>query len=262
MTIQEAITILDQTFHPEYQEDYDNSGFLLGDTATPLRGILVALDLTPAVIDEAVELGDVNLIVTHHPFIFRGVKRLTDGSETGRMVMSLIKNDIAVYAAHTNLDNLPWGVSAALAEQLGLQHCRILHENKEDIGAGMVGELPEPMPLRPFLQKVKTVTGIPFVRHSSNQAFKQSNIRKVALCGGSGSEFIGDAIAVQADIYLTADLKYHDFQRSTDRMVLADIGHYESEQFAKDVIYRALLKKFSNFALRISERQHSIVRYI
>ena len=140
----EVIAWLDGEFHPEYQEDYDNSGFLLGSAASTYRGALVALDLTPAVVDEAAKHG-LSLIVTHHPFIFRGVRRLTDGSETGRMVMDLIKNDISVYAAHTNLDNLPWGVNGELAVKLGLRQTRILKPFATDagLGAGMVGELAE-----------------------------------------------------------------------------------------------------------------------
>lgn len=268
MKTREVIEWLDATFKPEYQEDYDNSGFLLGDARSDYRGALVALDLTPAVVDEAVRMG-ASLIVTHHPFIFTGVKRLTDGSATGRMVMTLAKNDIAVYAAHTNLDNLPWGVSGVLAAKLGLEQCKVLSvkcetEGGGSVGAGMVGELPEPAPVEGFLQKVKEVTGIPFVRVSPLDAARCAprTVRRVALCGGSGAEFIGDALRAGADIYLTADLKYHDFQRTDGRMVLADIGHYESEQFAKEIIFRAISEKFSNFACRISDVQQGIVSYI
>ena len=285
----EVIGWLDATFKPEYQEDYDNSGFLLGNSQSDYRGALVALDLTPEVVDEAVALG-MSLIVTHHPFIFTGVKRLTDASETGRMVMALVKNDISVYAAHTNLDNLPWGVSGALAERLGVRECEVLSVKCEvgdmAVGAGMVGELPEPMNVEDFLAKVKTVLGLPIVRvaplltkpvsseqcsvFSDAAAPDQLNtehstlntVKRVALCGGSGAEFIDDAMRAGADIYLTGDLKYHDFQRTDGRMVLADIGHYESEQFAKEIIFRAISEKFSTFACRISDVQYSIVAYI
>ena len=266
MKTREVIEWLDTTFHPEYQEDYDNSGFLLGDAQSDYKGALVALDLTPAVVDEAVQLG-MSLIVTHHPFIFSGVKRLTTASETGRMVMQLAKNDISVYAAHTNLDNLSWGVSGILAQKLGLKKCEVLSvkcETPQPVGAGMVGELEEPMAVEDFLKSVKSLTGIPFIRISPLITNQSSfiTVKRVALCGGSGSEFIGDALRAGADIYLTADLKYHDFQRPEGRMVLADIGHYESEQFAKDIIFRAISEKFSNFACRISETQQGIVKYI
>ena len=262
----DVIKWLDATFHPEYQEDYDNSGFLLGNSQSDYRGALVALDLTPAVVDEAVRHG-MSLIVTHHPFIFTGVKRLTDASETGRMVMTLAKNGISVYAAHTNLDNLPWGVSGVLAQKLGLRNCHILKgmdgAHDDSIGAGMVGDLDEPVGVELFLKRVKELIGIPFVRVSEETCHcAPLQVQRVALCGGSGAEFIGDALRAGADIYLTADLKYHDFQRANGRMVLADIGHYESEQFAKDIIFHALSEKFCNFACRISETQQGIVNYI
>ncbi len=261
MKTREIIDYLDITFHPEYQEDYDNSGFLLGDARTEYKGALVALALTPAVVDEAVALG-MSLIVTHHPFIFTGVKRLTDASATGRMAIELIKNDICVYAAHTNLDNMPDGVNGILGEKLGLQNCRILKPfaTDDNLGAGMVGELAEPVAVDEFLRGVKATLGLPTVRTSAHDGTKP--VRRVAICGGAGAEFIGDALAAKADVYLTADLKYHDFQRPEGRMVLADIGHYESEQFAKEIIFRAISEKFSTFACRISDSQMGMVSYI
>lgn len=260
ISIGEVINFLDKTFRPELQEDYDNAGFLLGDSTMSYSGTLVALDLTSAVVEEAVNEG-LNLIVTHHPFIFSGLKRITDRTEAGRIVIKLIKNKISVYAAHTNLDNLPWGVNGILAEKLGLKDCRILRQSSVDnIGAGMVGMLPKETEADKFLLKVKKLTGQPSIR-TSNHNPKQ-DVRRVALCGGSGSEFIPDAIAAKADLYLTADLKYHDFQRAEGRIVIADAGHYETEQFAKEIISRTISEKFRNFAACISERQHAIVQYI
>ncbi len=272
MKTSEVIAYLDEVMHPEYQEDYDNSGFLLGDSRSDYSGSLVALDMTEAVADEAIAAG-LNLIVTHHPFIFRGVRRLTDRDTTGRVAMRLIEHGICLYAAHTNLDNLPWGVNGALARQLGLRNCRVLRKMQGaseapvaaggSIGAGLVGELAEPEAADSFLRRVKAVTGIPFIRTSPfSIPNTQSTIKRVAICGGSGADFIGDALAARADIYLTGDLKYHDFQRTDGRMLLADIGHYESEQFAKDVIFSVISEKFSNFACRISDVQRGIVSYI
>ena len=260
MTIGEVITFLDNVFHSELQEDYDNAGFLLGDSSTAYHGALVALDLTPEVIDEAIDKG-LNLIVTHHPFIFTGLKRITDRSEAGRMVMTLVQNGISVYAAHTNLDNLPWGVNGILAEKLGLRDCKILKGVQDNsIGAGMVGELEEPMEADRFLLKVKELTGQPSIRTSRHDPKRK--VKRVALCGGAGSFLIGDAIAADADLFLTADLKYHDFQRAEGRIVIVDAGHYETEQFAKGIISRTISEKFSNFACRISENQGSLVQYI
>ena len=258
-TLGEVAAWLDATFRPELQEDYDNAGFLLGDSKAAYTGTLVALDLTPEVVDEAIEQ-KLNLIVTHHPFIFRGVKRLTDRSETGRMVLKLIQQGIGVYAAHTNLDNLPWGVNGILAEKLGLRNCQILKPIDDENGAGMVGELPRSIETDRFLLKVKELTGQPSIRTSKHDPKRK--VKLVALCGGAGAEFIPDAIAAGADLYLTADLKYHDFLRGEGRIILVDAGHYETEQFAKEIIYRVISENFCNFACRISERQESIVQYI
>ena len=259
----EVIDYLDQTFHPEYQEDYDNSGFLVGSRDDEYKGALVALDLTDAVVDEALRLG-LNLIVTHHPVIFGGVKRLTADSPLGALLLKLIQHGMSVYAAHTNLDNMAWGVSGELAARLGLRECLVLCESVHGpgIGAGIVGTLPQPVAPDAFLQQVKTLIGIPTLRTSNMQDYRRPTLQRVALCGGSGAEFIADALAAGADIYLSADLKYHDFQRTDGRMLLADIGHYESEQFAKDIIFRRISEKFSNFACRISSTQKSLVHYI
>lgn len=364
MKIQEIIDYLNTTFKPAYQESYDNSGFLVGDAHQEATGALVALDLTPRLIDEAVAKG-YNLICTHHPFMFGGVKRITPADEEGRMIMKLIENHICHYAAHTNLDNLREGVSDALAERLGLTDCRVLrpiegalrklvtycptaqaetlrealykagagcignydccsyntlgtgtfranegchpfcgaigevHEEQEvrielvyekrierrlvrrlleahpyeepaydlvpianaysGAGAGAIGRLPKPMKTIDFLQHVKQVTGIPCIRTSE---LCRATVERVALCGGSGNFLIGDAKAQGADIYLTGDLKYHDFQQAEGDIVLAEIGHYESEQFAKDLIYRAISEKFTTFACQISAECRGFVRYI
>ena len=263
-TIDDVTRYLDTAFHPEYQEDYDNAGFLVGRGSDEYRGALVALDLTDEVAQEARTQG-LNLIVTHHPLIFGGVKRITDHTATGRLLLQLIGDGIAVYAAHTNLDNLKDGVNGILCRRLGLVRCRILKPfaTDEELGAGMVGELPAAEEADAFLRRVKKTLHLPVVRTSQFPvADARLSVRRVAVCGGSGAFLIGDALAAGADIYLTADLKYHDFQRTTAQMILADIGHYESEQFAKEIICDTISKKFSNFAVRISERQQSIVRYM
>ena len=262
MKLSEIIEFLDSELHPEYQEDYDNAGFLLGDPVKECTGALVALDLTPAVIDEAVSLG-ANLIVTHHPFIFGGVKRITTADTTGRMIFALIENGIAVYAAHTNLDNMKEGINGILADRLGLTDCHILRPLPSvpsgEVGAGMIGTLPYPLPAEAFLEQVKASLGLPLLRISD---VVSPVISRVAICGGAGSFLIEDAVGQQADAYLTGDLKYHDFQRAEGRITLADIGHYESEQYGKILIYSIISKKFSNFACFISRQGKSFVSYM
>ena len=217
---------------------------------------------TPDVIHEAVSL-HANLIVTHHPFIFSGIKRITPANTTGSMIFSLIQNNIAVYAAHTNLDNLSNGVNGILAFQLGLTDCHILRPMSEtsspDIGAGMIGNLPYPIPVSAFIDHVKACLGLPFLRVSD---LASPAVSRVAICGGSGSFLIDDAIRQHADIYLTGDIKYHDFQRAEGRITIADIGHYESEQFAKQLFYSVISKKFSNFACFISQQGRNFVNYM
>jgi dinuclear metal center YbgI/SA1388 family protein len=262
MTIASVISHLDAKLHPEYQEKYDNAGFLLGDPEQECRGALVALDVTDDVIEEALSLG-VNLIVSHHPMIFGGIKRITPDNALGRHIFKLIKNDIAVYAAHTNLDNLKEGVNGILAQVLGLTDCHILRQLEgqpsTEVGAGMVGLLPYPLPTQAFLEQVKVCLNLPLLRTSD---FATPSVSRVAICGGAGSFLIDDAIAQQADIYLTGDMKYHDFQRAEGRITLVDIGHFESEQFSKQLFYSIISKKFSNFACFISERGRSFINYI
>ena len=222
----------------------------------------MAVDLTPAVINEAAGLG-ANLIVTHHPFIFGGIRRITPNDTCGRMIYSLIRNNIAVYAAHTNLDNMKEGINGILADRLGLTDCHILRPLPSvpsgDVGAGMIGSLPYPIPTEAFLEQVKASLGLPMLRVSD---IASPIVSRVAICGGSGSFLIGDAIRQNADIYLTGDMKYHDFQRAEGCITLADIGHYESEQFGKEIFYSIISKKFSNFACYISRQGKSFVSYI
>lgn len=260
MKIQEIIEYLDAELHPELQEDYDNAGLQLGDLQSTCTGALVALDITEAVVEEAIESG-ANLIVTHHPMIFGGVKRISPTNVLGRMIYKLIRHDIAVYSAHTNLDNLSWGVNGVLSQVLGLTDCRILRPiaGQQQVGAGMVGHLAFPMPATAFLEQVKMSLGLPMLRVSP---VTNPVVSCVAICGGSGSFLIGDAMSAQADIYLTGDLKYHDFQRAEDRITLVDIGHFESEQFSVQLIYSIISKKFSTFASYISQQSRGFVNYM
>ena len=258
MTIRAVIDFCNERFHPEYQEDYDNAGFLLGNADAECTGVLTAIDLTPQVVDEAMQYG-LNLIVTHHPFIFGGLKRIT--TDAGRMVYKLIDNNLAVYAAHTNLDNMIDGVNGILADKLGLTESVILRPSASDsnVGSGLVGRLPNPLSFDEFCMMVKRTLSLPMLRTSVSFPPK---VERVAICGGAGSFLIGDARAARADVFLTADLKYHDFQKADQRLALLDAGHYESEQFAKELIYSVISQKFSTFACRISDSANSYIRYM
>ena len=345
------------------QESYDNSGLLVGDPNQEIEKILISLDITEAIIEEAIQ-GGFDLIISHHPVIFKGLKSLTGKTPEERVVLKAIKNDIAILALHTNLDNVMHGVNAKIAEVLDIKSYKILlpqkgslkklvvyipelhlekvrqaifkagaghignyhecsfgsngigtfkgdldtnpfvgkpgelHEeaevkfetifpsylqskvisalikshpyeevaydiyqleNKnEGVGAGIIGELQEEMDEKTFLSLLKEKMDVGWVRHTS---LRQKPIKKVALCGGSGSFLIGAAKASHADIYISGDIKYHEFFEANEQFLIADIGHYESEQFTKVLIADFLIENFPKFAVQISEHQTNPINY-
>lgn len=363
-TIREVIEVLEKFAPLQYQESYDNSGLLLGNSLTLVKGVLLSLDVTEKVVDEAIVLG-ANLIICHHPVIFGTLKSITGKSATEKIVIKCIKNDIAVYAAHTNIDNNYKGVSYKMAEKLNLEKIQPLvtspgqllklvtfipedhvkkvqdaifeagagqignydscsfningtgtfrpgegtnpfvgeinefHKEPEvrfetilpqhlrnaavdallkahpyeevayDLyplsnlnpltGAGAVGFLPNEEDEEQFFVRLKEVFSCKAVRLS---AFLNRKIKKVAVCGGSGYSFLKHAIASKADVYITADIKYHQFAEAEDKIIIADIGHYESEQFILEVFYEILLKNFSKFAVCFTKVNTNPINYL
>ena len=364
MTIKDVIQYLETIAPPTYQESYDNAGLIVGHPNTELTGVIICLDSIEAVVEEAIEKG-CNLIVAHHPIVFSGLKRFNWMNYIERTVMKAIKNDISIYAAHTNLDNMRTGVNAKIAERLGLINTEILApkgstlkklytfiptskadgvrnalfaagagkigkydeasfnlvgagtfragkganpfvgqigqrhieaelklevvfeqhlqskiisalhashpyeevaydivslDNKnQQIGSGMVGELKEPMKAKKFLKFVKEAMDAPMIRHT---ALLDKTIQRIAVCGGSGSFLLNKAIGVQADVFITADYKYHQFFDADGQIIIADIGHFESEQFTIDLFYDLLSKKFNNFAINKTEVNTNPVKYL
>lgn len=364
MLIKDITEYLEQLAPLSYQEAYDNSGLLVGDPTTQVAGITITLDVTEAVIDEAIANGH-NLIVAHHPLIFKGLKSITGKHWVERCVIKAIKNDIALYAIHTNLDNIHEGVNRKIAEKLGLKDATILSpkqgtlsklvtfvpttetqkvldalylagaggigdydhcsfrvegigtfrpgegtsphigtqnqdeavtENRievifpahlsrqvisalrqhhpyeevayyltpltnshQEVGSGMIGTLPSPMKAGEFLAFLKEAMQTNCIRHTN---ICKEHISKVALCGGAGSFLLGSAIGQHADVFITGDFKYHDFFEADSKIIVADIGHFESEQFTKDLLYDILSKKFANIALRLSEVQTNPINYL
>lgn len=362
-TLQDLMRVLEQAAPLAYQESYDNAGLQCGDPRMEVRGVLIALDCTPAVVEEAVRRG-CNVVVAHHPLIFKPLKRLTGANEVEQTLLKAIRHEVALYAAHTNLDNVRHGVNRKLAEKLGLTNLRILDpkpgllaklityvppahtetvlqalyqagagqvgdysacsfrtegtgtftpgagtdpfigrrgepetvreervevllplhlqhaalralqqahpyeevayeiirlENlNQEVGSGMIGELPEALPPHEFRQRLKAALGVPVVKHTEFEA----PIRKVALCGGAGSFLIGKARAAGADAYVTGDLKYHEYFAAEGRLLLCDVGHFESEQFTGEIFRDLLMGNFgSTFALFIAETLTNPVRY-
>lgn len=360
--IKDILSAIEDVAPRHLQESYDNAGLQVGDANAEATGALLCVDVTEAIVDEAIEQG-LNLVVSHHPLIFRGLKSLTGKNAIQRIVAKAIKNDVAIYSAHTNLDSARGGVSWRMAQKLGLtdvkvlspqqgkqvkvvvyvpnayaeaveqamfaqragsigdyDHCsyRLQGEGRYRAGdaanpfAGEVGEnhvepevrveviadaarkdavvsamlaahpYEEPaydviallndspydglgcvgniaaMPAREFLALLKQTFGVEAVRYSGDDSCEVS---RVALCGGSGAEFIGDAIASGADVYVTGDVKYHDFTGNSDRILIADIGHYESEQFTKDIFYEIIRKKMPNFTLSYAKKEVKQVKF-
>lgn len=261
MQIQDVLAVLEAVAPPHLQESYDNAGLLVGNPDTLVSGILFCLDSTEAVVAEAKRKG-CNLVVAHHPIVFRGLKRLNGATYIERTVMQAIRDDIALYAIHTNLDNVhQQGVNAKIAEKIGLKQTRILapRPGLPDIGAGLLGELETPMRELDFLHHVKAALHSGCVRHT---ALRNQPVQRVAVCGGSGSFLLADALRAGADAFVTADFKYHEFFDAEGRLVIADVGHFESEQFTIELLRDIVREKFPTFALHLTEARTNPVFYL
>lgn len=363
MKISQIISVLEQKAPIAYQELYDNAGLIIGNKNMDCSGILCSLDVTADIIQEAIQL-NCNLIVAHHPIIFKGLTKINGGNYVERIVIDAIKNDIAIYAIHTNLDNVSDGVNGAIAQQLGLINLRVLSPKKNElvklvsfvpldfaekvknalfvagagnigeysetsfstegigsfkgsqqsnpvigqkgirelikeirievilpaylqasvlfalkdshpyeevaydfyplknenqtVGSGMIGDLPAAIASTDFLELLKTKFNLTVIKHSPIMAEK---VQKIAFCGGSGSFLISLAKAVKADFFVSSDIKYHDFFEADNQMVIADIGHWESEQYTVDLVFAELTAKFPNFAVLKTANITNPVRY-
>ncbi|MDR1886892.1 MAG: Nif3-like dinuclear metal center hexameric protein [Prevotellaceae bacterium] len=362
ITVKDIVSELEKLAPPSYQENYDNAGLIVGSPESEIDSALLCFDITEDVIDEAIEKQS-HLVVSHHPVIFGGLKKINGKNATERIVIKAIRNNIALYAAHTNLDSVWGGINTTLAEKLGLADIKILspvekllfkivtfvpeaysekvrramfeagaghignydscsynikgtgtfrgrentkpfvgkagflHSEPEirietvakkehldkilaalkqnhpyeepaydvyqldnryaNAGIGAVGVLPEYTDALEFFATIKKNLTVKVIRH--NRPFK--NVKTVAVCGGSGSGYIGEAIAAGADIFVTGDCKYHQFADCENEIILADIGHFESEYFATEIFYNTITKKFPNFAAGLSRGIFNPVRY-
>ena len=260
MLIKDIMAVLERVAPPHLQETYDNSGLLVGNLETTVTGILCCLDSTEAVVEEALRKG-CNLIVAHHPIVFRGLKRLNGTNYVERTVIRAIQAGVAIYAIHTNLDNVHrQGVNAKIAEKLGLQRTTILapRSGSEDVGAGLLGELASPLAEVNFLQLLKDQLYTACVRHT---ALLAKPVQRVAVCGGSGSFLLAAARQAGADVFVTADFKYHEFFDADGQILIADVGHYESEQFTIHLLHDIIREKFPTFAVHCTELNTNPVFY-
>lgn len=241
MLLQEIIDIIESVAPRRQQEAWDNSGLQVGDGNREIHSVLLTVDVSEAVVAEAIKEG-CDMILSHHPLLFHGLKQVTGATPQERCVAEAIRNGIAIYSSHTSMDKALRGVSGRMAEQLGLQEMRILVPSTEDarVGLGVIGTLPKPMLWSGWLRHVQQVFGADYVRYTEPV---RPTISRVALCGGAGAEFLPDAIAAGADTYLSADMKYHDMQAAAGQIMAVDIDHWVSEHFTRDIFAELLQGK-------------------
>lgn len=265
-SISTIISALEEYAPLSLQEKWDNSGLQVGLPDGPegqVTGILLCLDVTEAIVAEAVARR-CNMIVSHHPLIFKGLKSLTGRTPAERTVAAAIRAGVAVYSSHTALDSTRGGVSYEMTRLLEVEPERALApvDGNPATGLGIIGTLPHPVTMATMVERIKARFGTPCIR-ASLAYHPEAPVTRVALCGGSGGEFISTAAAAGADIYISADIRYHDMADAADmEMAIFDIGHFESEKCAKDIFYRVITKKFNNFAVYLSEDETIPVKYL
>lgn len=260
MTIKQITDVIERFAPLEWQESYDNAGLIVGRPDDEVHKALLAVDVTEEVLDEA-EAEGCDLVITHHPIVFRALKRFNSADPVERCVERAIRSRIALYACHTNLDSAPGGMSWRLAEMLGVGNLRVLQPSEAGDGAGFgaVGELPEMVDTLEFMRIIQRRLEVSVVRYSD---IATSEVRRVAVCTGAGASLIGEARRAGADIYITADMKYNDFMTPDKALTVADIGHFESEYCAIQLIFDILSKNLCTFAVRKSERSRNPVNYL
>lgn len=251
------------------QEEWDNSGLQIGNGNAEIERVLLTTDVTEAVVREAREKQCL-LVLSHHPLLYRGLRSVTGKTEQERCVMEAIRGGIAVYSAHTSMDNYLHGVSGRMAEKIGLCSYRILvpqpdqpdrdvrtgqPTSEAQYGLGVIGSLSQPMDFDALLQRVKEAFGADILRYIPP---RQPSVRTIALCGGAGSEFMDAAIRQGADVYISADFKYHVFQPAVGQIGVIDIDHWVSEHFTREV-FADLLE--GHVETVVSEQDHSPVLY-
>ena len=234
MKIKEVLSALEQFAPLPLQESWDNAGLQVGLTETEVSGALLCLDVTEKIVDEAVSKG-CNLIVSHHPLLFRGLKTLSDLTDVQRTVRKAVRQDICVISMHTNMDNAVGGVNYVIAQKLGLTDVRFLVPTGSatmESGSGVVGELTEPMAADDFIIQVKRIFGVECAM--CNELLRRP-IRRVALCGGAGDFLLDDAVKAGADAFITGEMHYHQYFGYEQQLQICVIGHYQSEQFTTEI---------------------------
>ena len=269
MKIKEVVFALERFAPLPLQESFDNAGLQVGLTEAEASGALLCLDVTEEVIDEAVSLG-CNLIVSHHPLLFHGLKTVADRNLVERCVRKAIQNDIAVYSAHTNLDNAEDGVNFKIAEKLDLEQVRLLQPRAVKMkdggreyavmaGSGVVGLLPEPGDSLKFLQRMKSVFHVECLMHND---LLQRPVHKVVICGGAGDFLLDEAIAHGADAFVTGEMHYHQYFGHEQEIQIAVLGHYQSEQYTKEIFYSIIGEACPELPLYMTAVDTNPIKYL
>lgn len=261
--IKQVVDALEHYAPLPLQEGYDNAGLQVGLTeAVEMSGALLCLDVTEAVVDEAIQKG-CNLIVSHHPLIFRKLARISDENYVQRTVRKAIKNDITIVAMHTNMDAAAGGVNFKIAEKLGLENVQFFAGEKEVDGVkggeGVIGEVAEDMAADDLVLMLKERFGLECVQ--CNQLLRRP-IRKVALCGGSGAFLLDAAIRAGADAFITGEMSYHEYFGHEQEIQICVIGHYQSEQFTGEIFRSIILENFPDAKCCISEINTNPILYL
>lgn len=266
MKIREITDAIERYAPLRLQEDWDNAGIQVGNADDDITGVLLCTDPTETVIAEAIDRG-FNLVISHHPLIFHGLKKIMGRTPVERAVAMAIKHDITVYSAHTNMDSAWQGVSFRMAEKIGMTDVEFLDGSPVDpygahdsatAGCGVIGNIEE-APARVILEKVKEAFEVRAVRYSGDA---DRMVSRVALCGGAGGFLLGKAASLGAQLYVTADMRYHDFLDWHQRIVVADIGHYESEHYTKEIFLEIIRKKNPTFAVAFAKNEINQVNYL
>lgn len=253
----EIVKILEEIAPCSIQESWDNSGFIIGNSGKEVNSVLLAIDCTPAVLEEAITSGT-NMIITHHPLIFAPLKRITGAGIVEKMVERAIQNNLVVYSIHTNIDKIISGVSGLMAEKLGLCNIKLLTKDETDsYGLGVTGEFRGRLDFSEVVEIIREKFSVKNIRCSVPTDKK---IKKIAVCGGSGASLISAAKDSGAQLFITGDLKYHDFLCEEGFMVM-DIGHFESETGVLELLREILSKKLVTFAVRIAENNNNLIYY-
>ncbi len=261
MKIQDVLSALEQFAPLPLQESWDNAGLQVGLTEAEVSGALLCLDVTEAVVDEALEKG-CNLIVSHHPLLFRGLKTISDLTDVQRTVRKAVKNDVAVVSMHTNMDNAQGGVNFKMAEKLGLTDVQFMAPKTVDgvtCGSGIIGQLAEPLAAEAFVAKVKQAFGVACAM--TNQLLERP-VSRVALCGGAGDFLLDDAVKAGADAFITGEMHYHQYFGYEQQIQICVIGHYQSEQYTTEVFRDIINERCPGVRTEIAETMTNPICYL